>query len=244
MSQYILTADGWAEAFARSDAPSDPQFLDRIGRLSQAIKARVKGRRSSLLVRFDDIVGASGVPSGWAFNVIDSHLISRLQARRDASWFQHARGRLVEIPRDFGLEAIDLFADLRAENMKLKEEAERFQELYADSRCPTCSAPLVHLGEWEHEYGSEEVREYRCGLTVGAPNGDIVCTSDPNFPKFEDFELITKFDGETWICYAKQSPGNHYRGSIYLSPTHGKTEEEAKDAMLAAYKNRAMPWGG
>lgn len=242
--QYVLTALGWAEALARAELPSDPEFLKLIGQLSQVLKAKVKGRSSSALVPFDEIVKDSGLPSGWVFNVIDSHLISRLHGRKDASWFQNARGRLVEIPRDFGLETIDLFVDLRAENERLKEEAEHLHELYADSRCSTCSAPLVTVGQWEHEYGSEEVRQYACGMTVGAPNGDIPCTKDPHFPKFDEFQLVTNFDGGMWLCYASHNPKSRFAGSVTLMPTNGKTEDEAKEAMKEEYRRRAAPWSG
>jgi hypothetical protein len=243
-NQYVLTPGGWAEALARADVPSDPQFLKRVGQLCQVLKAHVKGRHRSILVPFEDIVKASGLPSGWVFNVIDSRLISRLHGRKDAFWFQSARGRIVDIPRDFGLESVDLFADLRAENERLKEEAEHFNDLYGYSRCSTCLAPLVTLGQWEHEYGSEEVMEYACGMTVGAPNGDVPCTRDPRFPKFEEFELITRREGNTWLCYASHTPKSRFAGSVHLTRTCGKTEDEARQAMKEAYLRRAAPWKG
>ncbi len=243
-AQYVLTPNGWAEALVRADVHSTTDFLSRIGVLGQTLKAPVKGRQKSILIPFEEIVRASGLPSGWVFNVIDSHLISRIHGRKDASWFQNARGRMVEIPRDFGLEAVDLFADLRAENAMLKEEAEHLRELYGDSRCDTCSAPLVALGEWEHEYGSEEIREYACGMTIGAPHGDTPCTKSPLFPKFDEYVLTTQRDGEYWWCFASGAPNSRKADTVHLNNTHGKTEEEAKLAMAEAYKRRAAPWRG
>ncbi len=60
----------------------------------------------------------------------------------------------MEIPRDFGLEALDLFADLRAENQRLRDDAERLHELVGDFTCPTCQAPLTDIGHWEHRFNT------------------------------------------------------------------------------------------
>lgn len=64
---------------------------------------------------------------------------------------------MTEIPRDFGLTQIDLFADVRAENQRLSDTVERMEELYSDYRCDHCSAPLTARVPYEHEYGSDEV---------------------------------------------------------------------------------------
>jgi hypothetical protein len=151
---------------------------------------------------------------------------------------------MIEIPRDFGFDATDLFADLRAEIAKLREEVDSVNELYGDYRCPTCSAPLVDIGHWDHEYGSEDVKKYACGMTVGAPNGDTPCTQSPEFPKFEDFTLTTKQDSSGWWCFALAQPRSKFGGTIMLSNAHGKTEQEAMDAVREAYLRRAAPWKG
>ena len=39
-------------------------------------------------------------------------------------------------------------------------------------------------------------------MTVGAPNGDTICTQSPEFPKFEEFVLATKQDDSGWWCFA------------------------------------------
>ncbi len=77
-SNYVLTPAGWAEAVARAGVAMDAKFTKRIGLLSQALKRPVKGRETSILVPLDEIVASSALPSGWVFNVIDSHLIARV----------------------------------------------------------------------------------------------------------------------------------------------------------------------
>ncbi|MBZ5493362.1 MAG: hypothetical protein LAO76_20790 [Acidobacteriia bacterium] len=233
---YVLTAKGWSEALIRADIISTDTFNHRIGELAKSLKDQVKGRHYSAILPFDDVVKACGLPSGWVFNAIDSHIISRVHGKQDASWMEGSRGRLVDIPRDFGLIEMDLFADIRAENLKLTNELERMEELYGDYRCGTCSAPLTVRGSWDHEYGTEDVMEYACGMTVGAPYGDIPCTQSSQFPKFEDFLLTTKYDGNQWWCFARSV------GPVHLANTAGRTEEEAKIAMRNRYLERARPW--
>lgn len=235
-SLYVFTAKGWSEALIRAEITTTA-FNQRIGRLAQSLKDQIKGRHHSAIVPFDDVVQASGLPPGWVFNAIDSHLISQIHGKQDASWMDGSRGRLVDIPRDFGLVEIDLFADIRAENLKLTEELERVQKLYSDYRCETCSAPLTARMPWDHEYGTEDVMEYACGMTFGAPYGDTPCTQSPQFPKFEDFVLTTKYDGNQWWCFARSTTS-----PVHLANTAGRTEEEAKIAMRNRYLERARPW--
>jgi hypothetical protein len=241
---YMLTPEGWSEALLRAGIISTEEFTKRVAQLAKRLKDLVKGRHGSAIVPLDELASSSGLPPGWTFNAIDSHIISRMHGRRDASWFNGLRGRLVDIPRDFGLTEVDLFADLRAENARLTEQIELANELYGDFRCGVCSAPLTGIYPWEHEYGTEEIREYACGMTVGAPNGDTPCTKSPEFPKFEDFILITKQDENGWWCYASATPRSKYAGTIVLSNAHGRTEEEAKKAVRQQYLRRATPWRG
>jgi len=239
---YALTPKGWSEALLRAGVHSTPEFATRIGHMAKSLKDEVKGRHQPAIRTLDHIVSSSGLPHGWVFNVIDSHLICRLHGKRDASWLEGARGRVVEIPRDFGLIEIDLFADVRAENLKLHETVERIEELYSDFRCRICAAPLIARHEWEHQYGWEEASEYACGRTQGAPNGDVPCAQSPEFPKFEDFVLLTKQEGDIWFCFAHGSKEARVAQLIQLPQTHGRSEEEAKEKMREAFIVRSRPW--
>jgi hypothetical protein len=241
-SLYLLTAKGWTEALFLYGNPNETVFLHRLGNLSKVLKDKIAGRDDSAVVLFDDVTLESGLPPGWAFNAIDAHLICRIYGRNDAGWVEGSRGRLILVPRDFGLVEIDLFADLRAENMKLTETVGRMKELYADYRCGFCSAPLTARTPWEHEYGTEEVSEYACGMTVGAPHGDAPCTKDPRFPRFDDYFLDVGPDGEVWCCYATGKRGKSPASIVRLDPTYGQTEDEAREAMRKQYADRAKPW--
>src|SRR5262249_38281214 len=97
-SLYLLTPKGWNEALIRGGVVSTPTFQQHIGQLAKCLKDQVKGRQQSAILPFDDVVKFAGLPSGWIFNAIDSRLICRTSGRKDASWFEGARGRLVEIP--------------------------------------------------------------------------------------------------------------------------------------------------
>ena len=241
-SHYLFTAKGWSEALFLYGNPSDPAFQERLGKLSKVLKARVKGRGDSVLVTLEQVTTDSGLLSGWVFNAIDAHLVARIYGRNDAGWLEGARGRLIEVPRDFGLVEIDLFADLRAENLRLTETVEHMEELYGDYRCGFCSAPLTTRTPWEHEYGTEEASEYACGMTVGAPHGDAPCTKDPKFPRFEDYSLDVEREGDVWRCYARAANGQSLASVVWLEPTYAETEDEVRNAMRKRYNERAKHW--
>ncbi|MFC6647270.1 hypothetical protein ACFQBQ_17170 [Granulicella cerasi] len=237
-SLYFFTAKGWSEALFRCGNPSGPELNERLGKLSKVLKDSVKGRGDSVLVRLDQVTIDSGLSPGWVFNAIDARLIC-IFGRNDAGWVEGARGRLIEVPRDFGLMEIDIFADLRAENLKLAETVERMEELYADYRCSFCSSPLISRTPWEHEYGTEEFSEYACGMTIGAPHGDAPCTKDPKFPKFVDYVLDAGIDGDVWRCYATAARAQSPASLVQLYPTYGQTEDEARESMRKRCADRA-----
>jgi NAD(P)-dependent dehydrogenase (short-subunit alcohol dehydrogenase family) len=60
----------------------------------KTLKDLIKRRHASAIVPLDDLAALSGLPSGWIGNAIDSHIISRIHAIHDASWFNGLRGRL------------------------------------------------------------------------------------------------------------------------------------------------------
>jgi hypothetical protein len=243
-SRHFLTAKGWSEALVRANDHKTMAFELRIGQLSQALKRKVKGRHNSALITLGDVVLDSKLPSGWVFNALDAHLICRIHGKRDAGWLDGARGRVVEIPRDFGLIEIDLFGDVRAENLKLSESLEQVEELYSDFRCDLCGAPLTGRTPWEHEYGWEEASEFACGRTVGAPFGNIPCTMDPKFPKLDDYVLTTNQEGDTWFCFARPANPEAPASLVMLMQTGGSTEQEAMAEMRKRYADRAKCWKG
>jgi hypothetical protein len=81
----------------------------------------------------------------------------------------------------------------------------------------------------EHEYGTEEVSEYACGMTVGAPHGDAPCTKDPKFPRFDDYVLDAGLDGEVWCCYASAANALSPAGVVRLDPTYHRRCSDGAD---------------
>ena len=67
------------------------------------------------------------------------------------------------------------------------------------------------------------------------------CPSDPNFPKFEDYELIIdRTEGESveeWQCYAR--PKTDMARTLRLDIAQGKSEAEVRKKMEATYLYRA-----
>ena len=67
------------------------------------------------------------------------------------------------------------------------------------------------------------------------------CPSDPNFPKFDDYELMIdraeERSGEDWCCYAR--PKTEMARKVSLDVVHGKSEEDVKKNMGATYLYRA-----
>lgn len=57
--------------------------------------------------------------------------------------------------------ALSLIEMMPCIRVKFTEQIAEMEELYGYYRCPTCSAPITSRAPWEHEYGTEEVTEYR-----------------------------------------------------------------------------------
>ena len=241
---YFFTAKGWSEAFYRFGDVEDYKVKQNLGTLCQTLKSYIEGRSAPTVIPFDLIVSETQLPPGMIFNFIDSHLICRMFGRKDASWMAGCRGRVVEIPRNFGHNEIDLFADLRQQNQNLSDQLERMESFKSHYRCSYCSAPLAAIASYEHEYGSDEVTEYACGMTIGAPYGDVPCTKDPSFPKFDDYEVTTTNLKDGWWCFAHAKEPHSKAALVHLFQTHGKSEQQAREAMKERFLRRATPWRG
>lgn len=124
---------------------------------------------------------------------------------------------------------------------ELQESLESLREQLAEFQCPTCGAPLSERKSVPQEYGDALYEYFACGYE---PNGRP-CPSDPEFPKFEDYELLTEeHPTETgygrWRCFARPTTPTAQR----LGPfgESGSTEEEAKQRVLERFRRVAEPW--
>lgn len=112
---------------------------------------------------------------------------------------------------------------------ELLDEASYYKEQFA---CPHCGAEVTTIaGE------DEEVRFYSCGLAWG-PSYNHPCPHDPDFPKLEEYELVTRQNApDIWWCSPK--PKTKMARMLTLDSKTGKTEEEARQNVMKDYQFKA-----
>lgn len=109
----------------------------------------------------------------------------------------------------------------------LLDELEYFKEQFG---CPYCGSELTNLG------GDDiEVRAYACGHVTGYH--ERPCPHDPDLPKFEEYDLNTKYDEKRNIWFCFPNPKTKNARKFALDNRFGKTEDEAKQRVLDEYKN-------
>jgi hypothetical protein len=235
--EHILTGRGWTAAVIATGQINDPEFKERIQTLFAALKSFVKGRGTAATVSLRELVTKTGLPEGFIFNVIEGKYMEEISKRRGASWVKP--GRLVLIPVAFNIQPTDLRTLLEPVVLQrlgdLTENLEATQEELSRYRCPYCKAEMTASGGYpidEHNDGDYE--QFSCGYGVRDGRVESLCPKDPNFPKFEDFELIMRQtkDGE-WICWAK--PKTRYATLVRLDSCPGRTVEEAQRRVKARY---------
>jgi hypothetical protein len=245
---YRLTPSGWIEALVRHGFLNDEGIRGRLADFAAALKAKVKGRTASAVVDLDSLASETGIPAGWIFNAVDSRLINRIHRRRDASWLEGARGRLVVVPADFGMTEIDLFGDIRSQNEQLREELAAVREEISEYKCPHCSAPLSSRNDVdldEHTIGT--VESFECGYSTVDGWVESPCPSDSAFPKLEDFELRATLRAnplipkeQWWSCFAVgKTP---MAKKVALRSASGRTEAEARDRVIEQYQRISKAW--
>ena len=100
---FELTPHGWIKALETTGTPCDKQMKKDLGRLSKALKDRLKRTEGPAAVQTDVIVRETGLPHYWVINVIHSHLIEHCLKKKDAKWPDGDRSESwIEVPIDFG----------------------------------------------------------------------------------------------------------------------------------------------
>jgi hypothetical protein len=95
---------GWTEGLKVTGAFDDPEFKEKAGLLSSALKARVKGRQQPELADRNDIADETGLDEYFVYNTIDSHLLRELFDQIDAYWAPDDwMKNTIKIPTGFGL---------------------------------------------------------------------------------------------------------------------------------------------
>lgn len=119
----------------------------------------------------------------------------------------------------------------------LEEEIEDLRARLEPFECPTCGSPLAYTQTIDHEYGDDLVRIFECGYE----DGGRPCPSDPRFPKLEEYELRTaETEKDFWYCAAIPKTPKAQRLKIYGG--QGRTENDARERLIADYRRMAKPW--
>jgi hypothetical protein len=127
----------------------------------------------------------------------------------------------------------------------LQHEFDRVKEELAEYQCPYCTAPLqirfeAPLDTDEKHLGVREI--FACGyqaIDAGFIRYDErLCPADPRFPKFDEYELRYYNNPDEsdwqWTCHAV--PKADMARLFELSPSVGRTKEEAETKMRESYQ--------
>lgn len=244
-TRYRLTGAGWIEGLRRTGIIEKPAFRQMVARLSAILKGYVKRRKSEWVVDPKTVARDTRLPEDWIFNAIESHLVAQIFHRRDASWWEGEKGRLISVPRDFGTTPIDLARDYGEEAEELRARLQEAEEQLTEFQCPYCSAPVVEQNPvWltDDDMGYREA--FACGHEAIDGFTERACPSDPAFPGLDEFEFekeeIPNSTLYKWVCYARPKTPN----ARLISFRHhvGRTAEEAYQRALEEYHRVAKPW--
>jgi hypothetical protein len=84
--RYILTPRGWIEGLKLTGTFGSADFKAKAGKLSKALKDRVKGRHEPELVDRNEIAEEAGLDEYFVYEAIDGHLLRELFEQIDAHW--------------------------------------------------------------------------------------------------------------------------------------------------------------
>jgi hypothetical protein len=126
---------------------------------------------------------------------------------------------------------------------ELQDELEWIRDELAEYQCPHCKAPLserYNIPNDEDFHAGDVGEEFQCGYR--ALDGGMIrpCPSDPNFPRFEDYDLELKESDGQWTCFAR--PKTKMAASLSLWRVVAWTEQEAKEQMLRRYESAGRKW--
>lgn len=164
--------------------------------------------------------------------------IQILREVRPDLYIKHPRAQLEKIASGEAL------ADLQREIERMREELEAAREELSDYRCPYCEAPIaerIHAPA-DPEQKVWDMRDvYVCGYSSFGGFTEQPCPSDPQFPKFEDYELKfyenPKEPYVKWQCHALPKTDMARRLSLPLGM--GRTKEEAEGFVRDRYNEYA-----
>jgi hypothetical protein len=155
--------------------------------------------------------------------------ISLLKVIRPEIYEEHPRAELEKIVNGEALR------ELQAEMERMQDDLERVEQ------CPVCKAPLVSMGQQDlPEYHTIVTnKRYACGATDSEGGQDQPCPAAPYFPKFEDYEVRTKYDEDHNEWSASAWPKTEMAKRVWLPTMPGRIEEEAIERLTKYYESIA-----
>ncbi|RJF94679.1 toll/interleukin-1 receptor domain-containing protein [Oleomonas cavernae] len=153
-----------------------------------------------------------------------------LKVIRPDLYAAHPRSQLVNLANGQAI------AEMQDELARLRRDISEFQCPYCGSYLvSSIQAPIDDQGKhWD------TVREFECGFSDFGGEKRQLCPSDPDFPMFDDYELLFTMEmgnPTQWLCYARgKTEGSR---AVRLPDTFGTTKEEASEAMRSAYRRKA-----
>lgn len=127
-------------------------------------------------------------------------------------------------------------ADLKVLKETLVAELENVRNEPAEFQCPHCKAPLSERGARPLSADCEVLYEaFECGYAAEDGQMERPCPSDPFFPSFEDYFLEFTEASDNRTLYCRAVPCTEMAKLLRLSPTFGRTKDEASSRMREEY---------
>ncbi len=126
----------------------------------------------------------------------------------------------------------------------LQHEFDRVKEELSEYLCPYCDASLharleAPFDDEQKHWGVREI--FSCGYQVFGSSIEQLCPTDPQFPKFDEYELrYSNTPDEShwqWACIAVAR--TEMARLFKLSPSYGRTKEEVETKMRESYQRYA-----
>jgi hypothetical protein len=130
---------------------------------------------------------------------------------------------------------------------EIEQQLQAAEETLQEYRCPHCKSPLSTRSSVQVSEDDDGLYEdFQCGYAHLDGYMRRPCPSDPKFPKPEDFEFtyqeLLQESHWKWRCFANGK--TREAQMLSLMPGLGRTKEEARDRVVATYRDYAKPWKG
>jgi TIR domain len=163
--------------------------------------------------------------------------IQILRLVRPDLYSRHPRAELEEMASGATLQK------LQREIEGLRDRMEELQAEVEEYRCPFCGSGLSDRinAPADAEEKHWDMREmFGCGFQRFGGTVESLCTKDPRFPKFMDYEIMCsapRTERDQWQCFARPKTEMAKKASVLSA--RGETEDEALRRIELNYDYRA-----